>query len=311
MRQRRILVTGAAGFIGTALGARLRAEQAFVTGLSRLPAPHCTAVGTMDTTGDWSGWLRGVDTVVHLAGRAHVMRETAADPLQAYRRVNVDLTMHLARRAAAHGVRRFVFLSSIKVNGEATRPGRPFRAGDPPAPVGPYAVSRREAEDALLALAAQTSLEVVVIRPPLVYGPGVRANFRALMNALARGLPLPLGAIDNRRTLVGLDNLVDLIVAAIRQPRAANRILFAGDGEDLSTRALVRRLAGAMQVRARLVPVPVPLLRLAGRLGGRGEAVRRLCDSLQVDLSDTCRVLGWTPPVSVDEGLRRTAGVDR
>jgi len=311
MRQRRILVTGAAGFIGTALSARLRAEQACVTGLSRLPAPHCTAVGTMDTTGDWSDWLRGVDTVVHLAGRAHVMRETASDPLQAYRRVNVDLTLHLARQAVAHGVRRFVFLSSIKVNGEATRPGRPFRAGDAPAPVGPYAVSRREAEDALLALAAQTSLEVVVIRPPLVYGPGVRANFRTLMNALARGVPLPLGAIDNRRTLVGLDNLVDLIVAAIRPPQAANRILFAGDGEDLSTRALVRRLAGAMQVRARLVPVPVPLLRLAGRLGGRGEAVRRLCDNLQVDLSDTCRVLGWTPPVSVDEGLRRAAGCDR
>ncbi len=311
MRQRHILVTGAAGFIGTALGARLRAEQACVTGLSRLPAPHCTAVGTMDTTGDWSDWLRGVDTVVHLAGRAHVMRETASDPLQAYRRVNVDLTLHLARQAVAHGVRRFVFLSSIKVNGEATRPGRPFRAGDAPAPVGPYAVSRREAEDALLALAARTSLEVVAIRSPLVYGPGVRANFRALMNALARGVPLPLGAIDNRRTLVGLDNLVDLIVAAIRQPQAANRILFAGDGEDLSTRALVRRLAGAMQVRARLVPVPVPLLRLAGRLGGRDEAVRRLCDSLQVDLSDTCRVLGWTPPVSVDEGLRRTAGVGR
>ena len=311
MRQRRILVTGAAGFIGTALGARLRAEQACVAGLSRLPAPHCTAVGTMDTTGDWSDWLRGVDTVVHLAGRAHVMRETASDPLQAYRRVNVDLTLHLARQAVAHGVRRFVFLSSIKVNGEATRPGRPFRAGDPPAPVGPYAVSRREAEDALLALAARTSLEVVVIRPPLVYGPGVRANFRTLMNALARGVPLPLGAIDNRRTLVGLDNLVDLIVAAIRPPQAANRILFAGDGEDLSTQALVRRLAGAMQVRARLVPVPVPLLRLAGRLGGRGEAVRRLCDNLEVDLSDTCRVLGWTPPVSIDEGLRRAAGCDR
>ena len=304
----KILVTGAAGFVGTALHTRLREQGSFVQALSRRAAPGCMPIGTIDGATDWSLALNEVDAIVHLAARVHVTRDTARDPLSAFRSVNVEGTRKLARQAAYLGVRRFVFLSSIKVNGEATNPGQAYRPEDVPAPPDEYALSKLEAERALWEVAKDSGLEVVIIRPPLVYGPGVKANFETMMRWLTRGVPLPLGAIENRRTLVGLDNLVDLIVTCIAHPAAADQLFMAGDGEDLSTPGLLRRLAVALHVRARLLPVPVSLLELSALLAGRRSMARRLCGNLQVDISKTEDVLGWTPPVPVDEGLRRAAG---
>jgi nucleoside-diphosphate-sugar epimerase len=255
---------------------------------------------------DWGDALTGCRVVVHLAARVHVMRDGVADPLAEYRRVNVAGTMGLARQAAHAGVKRFIFLSTIKVNGENTLAGAAFSERDPPAPADPYGVSKAEAEAALIALASSTPMEVIVIRPPLVYGPGVKANLLTMTRWLARGVPLPLGAIrDNRRTLVALDNLVDLIITCLEHPAAANQVLLAGDGEALSTTDLLRRTAAALGVPARLIPVPVPLLVAAAALLGRSEVMRRLCGSLQVDTSKARQLLGWSPPVTVDEGLRR------
>jgi nucleoside-diphosphate-sugar epimerase len=261
----------------------------------------------MDAATDWSEALQGVQSIVHLAARVHVMRDTEADPLAAFRKANVDATMNLVRQAVQHGVRRVVFLSSIKVNGESTQEGKPIAADDSPAPTDPYGISKREAEDAILQLGRETGMEIVVIRPPLVYGPGVKANFQAMMRWLSRGVPLPLGAIHNRRMLVGIDNLVDLIATCLEHPAAAGEIFLAGDGEDLSTTDLLRRLARALDVPARLIPVPAWMLESGAALLGKRAVAQRLCGSLQVDISKARRLLGWTPPVSVDEGLRRTA----
>ncbi len=257
---------------------------------------------------DWSSTLARVNIVVHTAARVHVMHDTAVDPLAEFRALNVAGTLAVARQAARAGVRRFVFLSSVKVNGEATVAGRRFAADDAPAPVDPYGVSKLEAEQGLFTLAAETGMEVVIIRPPLVYGPGVKANFLSMMRWLARGVPLPLGAVrHNRRSLVALDNLVDLIVTCLDHPAAVNQVFLAGDGEDLSTTDILRRLAAAMGVPARLLPVPVGVLEAVAALLGKRHVVQRLCGSLQVDISKTRRLLDWTPPVTVDEGLRRTA----
>jgi len=236
------------------------------------------------------------------------MDDATRDPLAAFRAVNVAGTLRLARQAAEAGVRRFVFISSIKVNGEQTEPGQTFSAADAPDPQDPYGISKAEAEAGLMALAAETGMELVVIRPPLVYGPGVKANFLSMMHWLARGVPLPFGSVDdNQRSFVALDNLVDLIATCIDHPAAANQVFLAGDGEDLSTTALLRRLAAAMGVPARLLPVPVWALRTGARLVGKGAVFQRLCANLQVDISKARQVLGWNPPISVDEGLRRAA----
>lgn len=264
------------------------------------------AVGDIGPATDWSRALQDAECVVHCAARVHLMNDRAADPLEAYFAVNVQGTLNLARQAAAAGVRRFVFLSSIKVNGEATEPGFPFAADDAPNPHGPYAVSKAAAEDGLRALAAKTGVECVIVRPPLVYGPGVRANFAAIVRAVSRGLPLPFGSIDgNRRSLVGLDNLVDLLVTCIDHPSAANQIFLASDGEDLSTTSLLHRLGEAIGKPPRLLPVPSAILALAASLTGKGEAAKRVLGNLQVDIGKTRRLLGWQPPVSVDDGLRR------
>ncbi|WP_081616998.1 SDR family oxidoreductase [Thioalkalivibrio sp. ALJ2] len=307
----RVLVTGATGFVGGAVVQRLAAEGRLVpvAGCRRsVSAPEGAELAVTSSLGpeaDWSGVLQGVEAVVHAAARVHVMEDDAADPLAEYRRANVEGTLALARQAAQAGVRRFVFVSSIKVNGEQTAPGSAFSAADAPAPVDPYGVSKAEAEAGLFALGRETGMEIVVVRPPLVYGPGVGGNFARMMQWMARGVPLPLGAVDNRRSLVGLDNLVDLLVTCLEHPAAANRVFLAGDGEDLSTTGLLRRVAAAMDRRARLVPFPPALLRASARAVGRGEMARRLLDSLQVDISHTRETLGWEPPVSVDEGLRR------
>jgi UDP-glucose 4-epimerase len=309
--RRRVLVTGATGFVGRALVPFLRERGWFVLAAARADvrtvADEQVVTGELGEPFDWTGVLRGVDCVVHLAARVHVMRDASSDPLAEFRRANVRGTIFLARAAAAAGVRRFVFVSSIKVNGESTPEGISFKADDPPAPLDPYAVSKREAEEALLQLGRDTGMHIFVIRPPLVYGPGVKANFEAMMRWLTRGVPLPLGAIHNRRTLVALGNLVDLIAMCLEHSGPASGIFLAGDGEDLSTTDLLRRLAKALGVPARLVPVPVWFLESTAALLGKRTVAQRLCGNLQVDISKAQRLLGWTPPVSVDEGLRRAA----
>ncbi|WP_081601231.1 MULTISPECIES: NAD-dependent epimerase/dehydratase family protein [unclassified Thioalkalivibrio] len=307
----RVLVTGATGFVGGAVIERLAVDGRRVPvaacrrGVSVPAGAELAVTPSLGPEADWSGALQDVEAVVHAAARVHVMDEDAADPLAEYRRANVEGTLALARQAAQAGVRRFVFVSSIKVNGEQTAPGSVFSVADAPAPVDPYGVSKAEAEAALFALGRETGMEIVAVRPPLVYGPGVGGNFARMMQWVARGVPLPLGAVDNRRSMVGLDNLVDLLVTCLEHPAAANRVFLAGDGEDLSTTDLLRRVAAAMDRRARLLLVPPVLLRAGARAVGRGEMARRLLDSLQVDISHTRETLGWEPPVSVDEGLRR------
>ncbi len=234
-----------------------------------------------------------------------MMQENTRDPLAAYRSVNVDGTRRLAEAAASSGVRRLVFLSSVKVMGETSPKGRPWRAGDEPQPADPYGQSKWEAEQALWSVARQTGLEVVVVRPPLVYGPGVRANFLRLMHAVERGWPLPLGLVDNRRSLLALDNLVDLLTVCAHHPDAAGQTFMASDGVDLSTAQLVRAMAAVLGLSPRLWPVPVWLLRLGGTLTGQSATVSRLIDSLQVDIRPTCERLQWQPPVSLQTGLQR------
>lgn len=302
-----VLVTGATGFVGRALVERLaRESRVSVRAVVRrqsvdLPDNVERVSGELDPAWDWRPALADVTTVVHLAARVHVMRDRAADPLAEYRRVNVAGTEHLAHSAAASGVRRFVFLSSVKVNGEAGI----FQETDTPQPVDPYGVSKLEAEGAVRAVAAGTSMEVAVIRAPLVYGPNVGANFGSLIRAVQSGIPLPLGAVDNRRSLVGLDNLIDFIMVCMRHPGAAGETFFVSDGEDVSTTDLVRRLARAAGRSARLIPVPPSLLALAASLAGRRDVGQRLTGTLCVDITRARHQLGWAPPVSLDEGLRR------
>ena len=308
-----ILVTGATGFVGSALVARL-AHDGIETRvcIRRDDASIATGVHIMnvsDLTGDvnWSQVLAGIRVVVHAAARVHVMEDTATNPLVEFRRINVQGTLNLARYAAAIGVQRFVFISSIKVNGESTMLGLPFSANDFPAPLDSYGVSKLEAEQGLRKIAAETGMEVSIIRPPLVYGPKVKANFQAMMRWLVRGVPLPLGAIHNRRSMVALDNLVDLIVICIGHPAAANQMFLVSDGEDLSTTELLQRLGRALGKPARLIPVPTMLLKAGAALVGKPAIAQRLCESLQVDISKTRQLLGWIPPLSVDEGLKKTA----
>jgi UDP-glucose 4-epimerase len=308
-----ILVTGAAGFVGRALTARLaprgRVRAATHTAPYEWSHPNLTVIHgkTLSLAEDWSAALDGVAAVVHCAARVHVPRESGGDAA-AYRPINVEGTLNLARQAAASGARRFVFLSSIKVNGERTLPDRPFTADQAPAPRDPYGISKMEAELGLRALARDSGLEVVVVRPPLVYGPGVKANFLTLMRWLARGWPLPLGALtQNRRSFVALDNLVDLLMTCLDHPAAANRTFLVSDGEDLSTADLLERLGAALGRPARLCSVPPGWLEAAAAVFGRADEARRLCQWLQVDMRQTQDALGWMPPLGVDEGLRRAA----
>jgi nucleoside-diphosphate-sugar epimerase len=262
------------------------------------------ALGELTGSTDYRDALEGFDVVVHAAARVHVMRETDGDPLAAFRAANVDTTLNLARQAAQAGVTRFVFISTIKVYGESSPPGRPFTAEDYPAPVDPYAISKYEAEQGLWQLAQATGMELVIVRPPLVYGPGVKGNFQQMIKWLRRGIPLPLKAIHNRRSLVALDNLVDLLMTCVTHPAAANQILLVSDGEDLSTPELLTRLGDALGKPARLFSVPPALLLNATRLLGQKSAAERLCGTLQVDISRTRELLGWQPPVTVEQALQ-------
>jgi len=299
-----IAVTGASGFVGGAVVASLVRSGRDVRPLSRQPNAGMVPVGNIGPDTDWSQVLQGVTSVIHCAARVHVMRETRADALAAFRSVNTEGTRRLAEQAAKAGVKRLVFVSSVKVHGEATKPGVPFRAVDAPAPQDAYGQSKWEAEQALWSVCNATGLEGVVVRPPLVYGPGVGANMARLMKLVASGLPLPLRSIRNRRSLVALDNLTDLLVRCIDHPAAADQTFLVSDDEDLSTPDLIRQMAQAMGRHARLVPVPVILLRLGGSLTGQRAAVDRLVDSLQVDVTLTREALNWTPPLSALEGMQ-------
>lgn len=303
-----VLVTGASGFLGQALVGKLIADGYAVTAVSR----HGEVVLPFSLTHveryeDTAHLMKNHLCIVHLAARVHVMNDKSGDPLSAFRAANAELTMSLARHAAAAGVKRFIFVSSIKVNGEETLPGHAFGADDICTPQDAYGVSKMEAEQGLRKISAETGMEVVIIRPPLVYGPGVRANFAALMKAVQRGIPLPLGAIDNRRSLVALDNLLDFIAVCIRHPDAGRQTFLVSDGDDLSTPELIRRMASALRKPARLVPVPLWILKAGAAMLGQQDRLQRLCSNLQLDISKSRTLLGWQPPFSVDEGLRRAA----
>jgi nucleoside-diphosphate-sugar epimerase len=311
----KVLVTGANGFVGSATVQGLAKKGHSVVAQTRLTPPVpwpanggiTPCVTDLDQADGVQAALQGCDWVVHTAARVHQVHETAANPLEAYRKVNVQYTLDLASAAAAHGIQRFVFLSSIKVNGEWTLKGQAFRADDPTAPKDPYGISKHEAELGLRAIAAQTGMQVVIVRPPLVYGPGVKANFLTLMRWLARGVPLPLGAIDNQRSLVGLGNLVDLLETCLTHPAAADQTFLASDGHDVSVTELLTALAAALQVKARLLPVPPAWLGRGLALVGRAEINKRLCSNLAVDTEKTRTLLNWTPPYSLAHGLQATA----
>jgi len=305
-----ILVTGASGFVGSQLIRRLADQPSIaVRGAVRAtPAgdhPGLIAVGEINGDTDWSEALQGQRVVVHTAARAHIMDDMAADPLTEFRSVNVTGTLNLARQAAAAGVGRFVFISSIKVNGEQTPLDACFMADDVPAPEDPYGISKWEAEQGLRELASETGMEVVIIRPPLIYGPGVKGNFASMIKLVGRGLPLPLGTVHNKRSLVALDNLVDLIITCIDHPGAANETFLVSDGEDLSTTQLLQGVAEAMGKPSRLIPVPASLLQFGATLLGKKAVAQRLLGSLQVDISHTQKCLNWTPPLTVKQGLQR------
>lgn len=264
-------------------------------------------VGELSRETAWGAALAGVHVVIHTAARVHVMNETADNSLDEFRRVNVQGTLNLARQAAAAGVRRFIFISSIKVNGELSRPGQALTADDVPAPQDPYGVSKHEAEQGLFELATATGVHVVVIRPVLLYGPGVKANFHSMMRWVQRRLPLPLGAIDNWRSLVAMDNLLDLIVTCIDHQRAANQIFLVSDCDDVSLTQLLRALGRALVRPAWLIPLPATMLRLAALMVGRRDLAQRLLGSLQVDITKNRQLLGWTLPVTLSQGLEKAS----
>ncbi|MBD7978568.1 UDP-glucose 4-epimerase family protein [Serpens gallinarum] len=306
----KVFLTGATGFVGQELAKKVIAAGHVLFAAIRqanvsLHEDIKTFVVDDIVSQCWGEALAGKEVVIHCAARAHVMNDESTDPLAVFRKVNVDGTLNLARQAAEAGVKRFIFISSIKVNGEETECGKPYAADDTPAPIDPYGISKLEAEQGLLALAAETGMEVTIIRPVLVYGPGVKGNFASMINLVEKGIPLPLGSIHNKRSLVGIDNLVDLIIRCIDHPAAANQVFLAGDGEDLSTTQLLRSVAKAMGRPARLIPVSTGLLQFGATLLGKKAMAQRLLGSLQVDISKTRELLGWTPPVSVEEGLKR------
>ncbi|MBB4517820.1 NAD-dependent epimerase/dehydratase family protein [Paraburkholderia fungorum] len=308
-----VLVTGANGFVGKAVSRALRQRGDAVVGLVRRPGSAAEGVREWvadhdDFQGLDFAWPRSLrcDSVIHLAARVHLLTDAVADPLAAYRLTNVAGALRVATAARRAGARRFVFVSSIKAVGERSA-ARPIAEADKPAPVDPYGISKLEAERALIEYGRESGLEIVIVRPPLVYGPGVRANFLQLMNAIAKGVPLPLGSISALRSLVFVDNLADALVHCTTDPRAAGEIFHVTDGRDLSVSELARALATQLHAPARLIPVPVSLLSLAGRLTGRSAQVERLVGELRIDSSHICERLGWHPPYTIEHGLLETA----
>ena len=303
------LITGATGFVGQQLCRMMEDRGLPFRRTSRLPRPgHCT-IGSITPQTDWGKALEGVDTTIHLAARVHVMQETASDPLADFRAMNVDATLNLARQAADAGMRRFVFASSIKVHGESTPDGTSFSADDLPEPQDAYGYSKAEAERALLELGKDRGMEIVIVRPPLVYGPGVGANFALLMRLAGSGMPSVFGACDNRRSLIYVGNLCDLLLTAAVHPMAAGQIFLASDGDDLSTRALFEQLARLQGRRALSLPVPPSFLKTLAKMLGKSAITDRLLKNLQVDIGKTRTLLDWAPPYSVADGLQQTVAL--
>lgn len=308
----RVLVSGASGFIGSALCPHLVALAHEVVPAVRQPSGIVSERIVCDEV-SWKAALKGCDSVIHLAARVHVMQDLERDSLQAYRANNVDATIKLATLAVAAGVRRFVFMSTIKVNGEETVPGLSFRPDDPPNPKDPYAISKWEAEQGLLEIAQRTGLEVVIIRPPLVYGPRVKGNFASMIKWVKNGVPLPLGAVTNHRSMIALENLVSFTALCAdidASPNAKGQVFLVSDGEAVSTAELLRRVAKAYRCSNRLFSVPVGLIRLAARCAGKSSLADRLLGSLTIDDSKARQMLGWYPPVSMDEQLKKMAQYD-
>lgn len=304
------LITGASGFIGRALIGRLSQHHKLIRGTTRgtLTAPgNWVQIPSIDRNTDWSGALDGCDVVVHTAGRAHVLRDNSLDPLTEFREVNVHGTLALARQALAAGVRRFVFISSIGVNGTQTQPGQPFTEACTPRPEQAYAISKLEAELALRELLAGQPMELVIVRPPLVYAGHAPGNFGRLLGLVGKRLPLPLGSLHNARSMIALQNLVGFLELCIHHPAAANETFVIADGEDFSTTQLVELLAQGMGHRARLLPVPSGALRWGLALAGRGGMGQQLCGSLQVDATKARTLLGWKPEISAAVALRQSA----
>lgn len=292
------LVTGASGFVGSHLMEEMTRRDLQVRGVSRGTKPGLITIPSYGPDMNWSNCLEGVNTVVHLAARVHVMRETASDPLSLFREANVAATINLARQTAEAGVLRFVYVSSIKVNGERTDPGKPFTAYDPPNPQDPYGISKAEAEAELQALGRETGMEITIVRPPLVYGNGVQGNFRSLMKWAESGMPSIFPAVKNKRSFVHVANLCDLLITVLDHPKAANQVFLVSDGVDLSTHELMAQLALGSGRRIRSLPVPLSVLQSLGRAIGRDKVVSRLTDDLQVDIDATCLILNWTPNIN-------------
>jgi len=308
-----LLITGATGFVGRTLMECVLSQNYHVfaalrsEGVSIPDDAEKVVVSNFSSTTDWSRALKTVEIVIHAAARAHIMNDTELDPLAEFRRVNTDATLNLASQAATAGVKRFVFLSSIKVNGEFTRDKQQFTAEDNSIPDDPYALSKYEAEQGLLEIAKATNMEVVIIRPALVYGPGVKANFASMMKWVNKGVPLPFGAVHNQRSLVALDNLVNFIIHCIEHPKAANEIFLISDNEDVSTTELLQKVATALGKRPLLIPIPVRVMKFLAKLVGKEDVAERLFSSLQVDSSKARNLLAWKPVITMDEQLKKTA----
>ncbi|MGP4922404.1 UDP-glucose 4-epimerase family protein [Pseudomonas lundensis] len=309
---KRVVVTGSSGFVGKFLVEKLKTFKEF----SVLPVARSfktnfnedtVLVADISKLTDWSEVLKDAELIVHAAARVHVMDETAVDALSEYRKVNVEGTIALAEQAAAAGVKRFIYISSIKVNGEHTNNREPFTADESPAPIDPYGISKKEAEDCLRDISSRTTMEVTIIRPVLVYGPGVRANFQTMMRWLSKGIILPFGNIRNKRSLVSIQNLCDFIYICLEHPCAAGETFLVSDGVDLSTSDLLKQTAEALSVKSILLPLPSQFLKLAAVILRRGDLSQRLCGSLQVSIEKNKRLLGWSPPITIKEALKITA----
>lgn len=311
----KILVTGANGFVGSSLCRRLLAESITVHAATRSPVRTSSnptlfkpfTIGNIDEHSNWRSVLEGVDVVIHLAARVHMMQDAAADPLSEFIKINCDAALNLANQAAATGVRRFIYLSSIKVNGETTEGRKPFTETDEPDPQDPYAVSKLRAEEALRKISQETGMELVIVRPPLVFGPGVRANFLKLLQLADKGIPLPLGKVKNQRSLVFVENLSDALFRCATLPAAAGKTYLISDGQNFSTAELFRSIAYALGRRGRLLPIPISLMRVAARTFGKSAVLDRLTQSLVVDSQKICRELNWIPPYTLTQGLQITA----
>ncbi|EOG7647121.1 UDP-glucose 4-epimerase family protein [Vibrio cholerae] len=308
-----ILLTGSTGFVGTNLVKSLTLKSDYIVKSAVRHAVNkddglLFEVGDINASTDFELPLKNTTVVVHCAARAHVMDDKEAEPLTLYREVNTAGTVNLAKQAIDSGVKRFIFISSIKVNGEGTLMGCPFKTEDNHAPEDDYGLSKSEAEKQLVALAKDSSMEVVIIRPTIVYGPGVKANFASLMRLVSKGIPLPFGSItQNKRSLVSINNLVDLIVTCIDHPKAANQVFLVSDDHDVSTAEMVRELAIALDKPTWQLPVPIWCYKLFGKLFGKSDIVDRLTGTLQVDISHTKETLGWKPPQTLQEGFKQTA----